>query len=141
MKPFFLILTLLLVGCEKEKIELLTDFERNKKKWESLTIDSYTYTFQISCYCTFDTTAPKKVEVLKGRLHQVNRMPYDSELHWGVLTIPQLFDRIEEAEKNNAVVVEVQYHPEKGYPVSVYIDQDKMIGDEEMGYSVTDLYH
>jgi hypothetical protein len=139
MKTFLLFFALLLIGCEKEKIESLTDFELNKNKWESLNMDTYTYTFQISCFCLPETTLPKKVEVLKGQINQVNGEPYAGELHWGVLTIPQLFDRIEKAEKNNAVVVEVQYHQEKGYPVSVYIDQDKMIADEEMGYSVTDL--
>jgi len=35
--------------------------------------------------------------------------------------------------------LEVDYHPDKGFPTMLYIDRDEMIADEEIGYYVSDL--
>lgn len=134
-----LVLTIISFACQKEISVPLSAFEYNKNKWESLDVDSYKYTFQISCFCTYDVTLPKVIEVIDGEIISVNEIPYDDELHWGILSIAQLFDVIEKAEKNNVAVLEVKYHLDQGYPISVYIDRDKMIADEEMDYSVTSL--
>ncbi|MBT3443737.1 MAG: hypothetical protein HN443_01695 [Flavobacteriaceae bacterium] len=133
------LMVFLLWACNKKNTEPLSDLELNKIKWEALAIDSYTYTFQITCFCLIEATLPKSVEVSNGKIITVNKVAYDSEAHWGVMTIPQLFDRIEQAEENNSFVTEVSYHPEKGYPTSLYIDEEEMMADEEMGYMISDL--
>jgi len=126
-------------ACGKDKADPLTDFELNKNNWESLNINSYTYSFQVSCYCPDEITSPKEVKVIDGEIVIVNNTPYNAELHWGVLSITQLFYVIEEAKINKAWVIKAEYHKEKGHPVSVYIDQEEMIADEEIGYYVSDL--
>ncbi len=35
--------------------------------------------------------------------------------------------------------VNVTYHPEKGYPLTIYIDVSTMMADEEQGYTVEEL--
>ena len=127
------------LACEKDKPDPLIDFEINKNNWESFNINSYTYNFQVSCYCPDEITSPKEVEVIDGEIVIVNNTTFNVELHWGVLSISQLFYVIEEAQKNKAAVIKAEYHEEKGYPVTVYIDQEEMIADEEMGYFVSDL--
>lgn len=134
-----LFLIILNFACQKEISVPTSEFEYNKNKWESLGVNSYKYTFQISCFCIPDVTLPKVIEVIDGEIMSVNEISYDDELHWGILSIAQLFDVIEKAEKNNVAVLDVKYHQEQGYPISVYIDRDKMIADEEMDYSVTSL--
>ena len=133
------LMVFLLWACNKKNTEPLSDLELNKIKWEALAIDTYTYTFQITCFCLIEAILPKSVEVSNSKIITVNQVAYDSEAHWGVMTIPQLFDRIEQAEENNSFVIEVSYHPEKGYPTSLYIDEEEMMADEEMGYMVSDL--
>ena len=86
-----------------------------------------------------EATLPKNVVVYKNQIVNVDGLSYDNEKHGSVLTIDQLFDLIEESEKNNVHLLEVTYHSNKGYPISLYIDQEEMIADEEMGYYVSDF--
>ncbi len=140
MRFYYLtLLFFLILSCSEEKIEPLNDFELNKNKWEALAIDSYTCTFQISCYCIREATLPKTVQVVNGKIVKVDGASYDEDEHWGVQTINQLFNLIEQAEKDKVHTLEVDYHPDKGYPTMLYIDQDEMIADEEIGYYVSDL--
>ena len=140
MRFYYLtLLFFLILSCIEEKIEPLNDFELNKNKWEALAIDSYTCTFQISCYCIREATLPKTVQVVNGKIVKVDGASYDEDEHWGVQTINQLFNLIEQAEKDKVHTLEVDYHPDKGYPTMLYIDQDEMIADEEIGYYVSDL--
>ncbi len=140
MKPYFLLLFLmfLFISCDKGEVNPLTDFHFNKNKWESLLIDSYTYTFQIFCFCTPNYTLPKEVEVVDGQITNVDGVSYDDEIHLGLLSIPQLFDTIEKA-KNNDFAIEVVYHQVKGYPTSVSIDEIQMVADDEVSYFITDF--
>jgi hypothetical protein len=140
MKSYFLSsLAIILLSCNEEKMEPLSDFEINKNKWEALAIDSYSCTFKISCYCIREATLPKRIQVVNGRIVNVNTDSYDKDEHWGILTIDQLFDLIEQSEKDKVHVLNVEYNSEKGYPISVYIDREEMMVDEEMGYYVSDL--
>ena len=140
MKPYLLFFSVFLFfSCNPENPVTLTDFELNKNKWEALGIDSYTCTFQISCYCMREATLPKTVQVVNGKIVKVDGATYDEDEHWGVQTISQLFNLIEQSEKEKVYTLEVDYHPDKGYPTMLYIDRDEMIADEEIGYYVSDL--
>ena len=77
------LMVFLLWACNKKNTEHLSDLELNKIKWEALAIDSYTYTFQITCFCLIEATLPKSVEVSNGKIITVNQVAYDSEAHWG----------------------------------------------------------
>ncbi len=37
------------------------------------------------------------------------------------------------------MVIQVTWHPEFGYPTSVYIDQSRMIADEEQWWTIESL--
>lgn len=134
-----LFFALLLLTCNRDKPESLTEFELNKNKWEALGVDSYSFTLQISCFCTEETTRPKAVKIVNNQITLVNEMPYDPQDHWGVMTIPQLFDEIENAERDEVFLLRVEYDKDKGFPNSVYIDREEMMADEEMGYIITHL--
>jgi len=73
MKSYFLSsLAIILLSCNEEKMEPLSDFEINKNKWEALAIDSYSCTFKISCFCIREATLPKRIQVVNGRIVNVN---------------------------------------------------------------------
>jgi hypothetical protein len=140
MKAYFLLFfSLLFLTCEKNNLESLTPFEQNKRKWEALEVDSYTYSFQISCFCVFEFTLPKEVKVVNNVITQVNGVAYDKAANWEVRTIDQLFDIIADAEKKDAHVLEVKYDPKKGYPSSIFIDYEEMTADEEVGYTLANI--
>jgi hypothetical protein len=130
---------LLLLTCNKDQPEPTTEFELNKNKWEALGVDSYSFTLQISCFCTEETTRLKAVKIVNNQITSVNETPYNSDKHWGVMTISQLFDEIENAERDKVFLLRVEYDQDKGFPNSVYIDREEMMADEEMGYTITNL--
>jgi hypothetical protein len=129
----------LLLTCNKDQPEPTTEFELNKNKWEALGVDSYSFTLQISCFCTEETTRLKAVKIVNNQITLVNETPYNSDEHWGVMTISQLFDEIENAERDKVFLLRVEYDQDKGFPNSVYIDREEMMADEEMGYTITNL--
>jgi len=134
-----LFFALLLLTCNKDQPEPTTEFELNKNKWEALGVDSYSFTLQISCFCTEETTRLKAVKIVNNQITSVNETPYNSDKHWGVMTISQLFDEIENAERDKVFLLRVEYDQDKGFPNSVYIDREEMVADEEMGYTITNL--
>jgi hypothetical protein len=52
-------------------------------------------------------------------------------------TIEGLFEEIQRAIESNAFRVDVQYDAELGYPLSIYIDYEEFIADEELIISAT----
>ena len=60
-------------------------------------------------------------------------------------TIEKLFVIIRDAYKGtgifeqNAETVNVTYHPEMGYPLTIYIDVSSLMADEEQGFTVAQL--
>ena len=124
---------------KKKKNENLSELQTNKIKWEQWNLNDYSYTFGISCFCLYEVTLPRQIQVEEGSVVSVNGEPYSTDIHWGVLTISDLFDRVEQAQQSNAFVVEVEYHKERGYPIEIYIDENEMVADEEIGYSVYNL--
>lgn len=136
-----LFFTLIILACKKDQTEPPNEFLVNKNKWEALNINSYSFTLQISCFCTEETLLPKNVKVVNNKITLVNETPFDHQDHWGVMTITQFFDEIENAEREGVFMLSVEYDKDKGFPTSIYIDREEMIADEEIGYTVTNLYH
>jgi hypothetical protein len=54
-------------------------------------------------------------------------------------TVEGVFRALEDAYARNAAQVQVEYHPQLGYPTDVYIDYDQRLADEEAGYVVANL--
>ena len=130
---------IVLLGCAKEAVTQSTEFEANKEKWESTEIEDYSFVLRIMCFCAPETTEPKTIVVKGGEITTVNGKPYDPEQNWGVVTISDLFDKIENITPQNPAVLNVTYDTKYGFPSSLYIDRDEMIADEEIGYSVSDF--
>ena len=82
---------------------------------------------------------PKTVLVRDGEIIKVNNIAYSEEMHWGILSINDLFNEIEKASNQNVALLETTYDSYYGFPTYIYIDRDERIADEEMGYSVTNF--
>jgi uncharacterized protein DUF6174 len=54
-------------------------------------------------------------------------------------TIEQHFDIIDEAISDNAFRLEVEYHPEFGFPTVISIDYAVNVADDEVVYYLSNL--
>ena len=82
---------------------------------------------------------PKEVKVVNNKIILVNETPCNPEQHWGVMTISQFFNEIENAEREEVFMLSVEYDKDKGFPNYIYIDREEMIADEEIGYTITNM--
>lgn len=136
---FFVFFILFITCSESESPEIISSYEANKEKWENASILDYNFVFQVSCYCTEEYTTPKTVSVRDGNIVTVNDLAYSEEIHMGILSINDLFKEIEKASNQNIAVLETTYDSFYGFPTTLYIDRDKRIADEEMGYSISNF--
>lgn len=117
-----------------------TTLRANNEVWRDRSVDDYTFTYQINCFCVQETRGPFEVEVHDGAIVSVQ---YEGEAvdpeSQQFYTISGLFGLLEDAFDRNAEQVTVTYDAELGHPVEFYIDYNSGIADEEIGATVLDL--
>jgi len=126
-----------------------SELERNEKLWKSQNITSYDFTLARSCFCPEDWRGPVNIQVRNGAVTSVtyvsNGQTATSEKFGDVDTVEELFAVIRDAYEGKntfdqkAETVQVTYHPQMGYPLTIYIDVSTMIADEEQGYTIEEL--
>ena len=115
------------------------DLDAARDRWADAGLDTYTMTLQRICFCPSpDYTGPFEVTVRDGAVETVRLDGATVDDERGV-SVDDLFALIEEAYERNAARVELEFHPELGYPTSLGIDYDTMMADEEIAYRVSDL--
>lgn len=107
------------------------DFMTALQRWRTSDLDDYVMTYRRVCFCpVVDVT----VTVVDGTITEVVG---SSGVEIVPLTVDDLFDAIRHATNARAYAINAEYDPTVGRPVSIYIDQDPQIADEEFGYEVT----
>lgn len=116
---------------------ITTDLE-GRQAWRAQRTDTYTFTYVRSCECLPETAGPFGVTVREGVVtdvvYQGNPVDPASQPFY---TIEALFDLIRAASEREADRIDVEYHPEYGYPTEIYIDYERNTADEEDIISVT----
>jgi hypothetical protein len=102
----------------------------------------YAFTLRVQCFCAGVGT-PIRVTVVDGEVTDAvyakngrgvrKGDPADARL---AVTIEQV---IEAANDTEAASVQVRWPDGQDYPSSVYVDRDKDMADEEIGYAVSDV--
>jgi hypothetical protein len=129
---------LLLSACAAPLIGAPGGESPSRQLWERQGIDAYRYTYSAVCFCP--ERGPVRVTVRDGQVVEVQsaqenaRVAGSAQLQ--VLTVDQLFDRIEEA-KANGTYTRVEYHPRLGYPLSAEIGT--LANDAGTQYLISDL--
>jgi len=144
----FLVTAILASSCSSPTAEEL-ELERNENLWQSQNFSSYDFTLERQCFCSEDYKGPVNIQVRNGTVVSVTYVSsgelVDSEIFRNADTIEELFGIIRDAYEgeNNfnlkAEMVDVTYHPEMGYPLTILMDISKNIMDEETGYTVEEL--
>lgn len=104
--------------------------------------EDYSYTLVVSCFCP-DAGTPVRVTVVDGEAVEAvyaqggrGVTKGDPAPDYRRLTID---DVIEAANDTEAAVVDVTWPEGQDYPTSVAVDQDELMVDEEVGYSLSDV--
>ena len=107
------------------------EFENNKIKFNGLELNDYKFDFNWQCYCTKEYTKVVTI-VVKNKSIQNN---FGTAKYY---TLADLFDYVEKTinSTKNPHKVNIRYNPEFGYIEEFYIDKNKHIADEEIGFIV-----
>lgn len=111
--------------------------------WLEADLTRYSFTFQRFCFCPPEIIAPVLIEVRNGRVDSVSRPGAESHLPppsiTDYLTVEGLFGLVQGAIERDSDVIEVDYHPEFGYPVSALFDYEQGASDDELKFEVSGL--
>ena len=103
----------------------------------------YTYELRISCYCFPSYVGPHRLHVkgdeIIGYELAVDDVEIDDQVDLEQFTIDALSKRVDEILEQDPFSQDVEVHPDYNFPVSVYIDIDERIADEEWGYEISDF--
>jgi len=117
------------------------NLQEAREKWDSLSSPTYTYSFTHLAY--IGLIEPYEIVVEENAVTDViiskTGKSAESEFHdfYTKFTIDGLFDYTQNA-LDKAYEVRVKFNEEFGYPVSVYIDYDENVIDEEEAFQASD---
>lgn len=130
---FALAIPLFYSACDNtNSISQTRDLQAAKEQWERTNIEDYQVEIERICYCGGPFLYTMSVE--NGEIMQI----LDSETGeavehlGGYSTIDELFTWLEKAAAQNPQTLELEFHPELGYPTFIDYNQSDMIADEEM---------
>jgi hypothetical protein len=113
-----------------------------RKVWATQGWDSYTFVLQRLCFCG-GGTEPGEVVVQSGVRVSVTSVqtgePIPEAWQQYYLTVPELFDFIEDAIDREAHSIDVTYATGSGYPTHIAIDYVENVIDEEMAFQASAL--
>jgi Family of unknown function (DUF6174) len=148
ISSLLLVTAILASSCSSPTAEEL-ELERNEKLWQSQNLTNYDFTLERQCFCSEDWRGPVNIQVRNGTVVSVtyvsNGQAALAEKFSNSDTIEKLFGIIGDAYEGKntfnqkAETVNVTFHPEMGYPLTIFIDVSKMIADEETGYTIEEL--
>ena len=116
----------------------LDKFNKNRANWENNSLNNYSFNFRWICYCPDSYTQTVSITVINNEIREI--IPTLSNLDFdesNYKTIDQLFDFVE--NKFNSYEISINYDDRFGFISSCFIDESKMIADEEIGFEITNF--
>ena len=121
-----------------------TELDAARTLWDSYNVLDYDYYYRRSCFCAYEYTKRMFVEVRNSTVDAAyfaedgTAAPDDMIRNW-LKTIDGMFDTIQDAVDRKAHTMKVTYNETHGYPMSVSIDYEEMMADEELYESADGL--
>lgn len=103
-----------------------------RAKWRERGLRNYGYRVRRICFCPREWTRPYRVHVRRGRPVGPHRYVRDID------TVRELFAIVQRAIDGDADELAVRYG-RRGVPVSIFIDRDRRVADEELGVRVREF--
>jgi hypothetical protein len=124
------------VGPRTEPLRLET--------WSVQGPSSYSFTWQRYCECSTEVTQPIRItvenDVITSAVYVETQQPVSADVRAELRTIDGVFGMIHDAIDQNAYLVNVQYSSESGHPLSVSVDYDERLADEELSLYIRDFH-
>ncbi len=113
-----------------------------QRRWTTAAIRDYRYELRSICECLqggrwIEVTVV--AGVVRSGTYLDTRTPVEPAFLQALPTVPKLFDRIQHAIKQSAVLLEVEYDSVDGHPVSINVDITRAIADEEFSLQSRNL--
>ena len=119
------------------------EFEAAWQRWQRSGVTEYRYDVQILCFCGQVTTSPVTVTVSGGQtvslVYADSLTPADTAMFRDVRTMDALFARLLSILRQKPDRFVATYHPTIGYPITVSVDPEAQLADEEVSYRVTNF--
>ncbi len=108
--------------------------EAARRRWAADGQRDYSYEVRSDCFCGLagrwiDVTVLGD-QVAAGRYLDTNT-PVETTSLGALPTVPDLFERIDDAVRAHAVLLQVEYDPRDGHPTRINVDVSHSIADEE----------
>jgi hypothetical protein len=127
-------------GSSEARLEL----EHAMERWALTSPAAYEVTVRPSCFCDIGELRPVVVRVRGGtvesRRYTDDGTDVPAERAGSYPTVTRLFAFIADADAKHAARIGVTYDAALGYPVSIYVDYDEAIADEEAGFTTSDFH-
>lgn len=142
------LLPLVLLGAacgltDPDDSSLRAQIQTHRERWEARPFRDYAATLERQCFCLPAATEPVRIEVRQGQI--VRRVdpetgePVADPPPVPVPTVDGLFVILLEAVEGDAAAIELEWNAELGFPVRFFIDYDRQVADEELGFEVRDV--
>ncbi|TGD72322.1 hypothetical protein E4634_15265 [Mangrovimicrobium sediminis] len=139
------LLAFTLLGCDDSNNNNVSAEQKAlnqaEKLWSEAAVDSYTYIYSRLCFCPPEEDLV--VTVTEGQVTSAFYTPsgtYLTELSlFDLNTIEDFFALVQQAIDEPVASLEVVYNPDLGYPVTIAIDYDLSIADDEITHRIRDL--
>jgi len=119
------------------------DAAQNRRRFRALVGGDYSYDYQNQAFLAPPITAPVRMRVRDFRVVSIVSLQTGEEIPEPFrelfLTVDEVFETIESAQRAGAAEVRVSYDPQLGYPSETWIDYDQRIADEERGFAIWNL--
>ncbi len=125
---------------EVDFIKAQKDLDTARTMWDSKKLTTYSLIQTKSCFCMEEYTRPMMYRVVDDLINTATLVYADDggskvTIEAQLNTVDQAFDTIQDAIDNKVANLTVEYNPIYGHPVSIAIDVNAMIADEEQYYS------
>ena len=123
------------------KRELDDNMKKWNKKMKKMKDNDYKYIMQISCFCFGeDYFEPKQITVKNGVISDVTLADgAPAKTTEGYYTVPQLFDRIQNAIGRYYYEIDVTYDEAYGLPNSVGLNYNVRVADGSQNIEISDF--
>jgi para-nitrobenzyl esterase len=118
------------------------ELEANRSKWASAGISSYRIRYRRGCFCA----PPARVDIFvtDGQVVSIRDPESGEEVDpqtgpFGYNTIDGVFTLLADAIRRRAESFSVTYDPQLGYPLSVALDYEEGIADDELSIAIEEI--
>ena len=141
--PLLVLAAALLVGACGEAPFGPGDLSEARRLWEARGPTSYSFTYELNCFCAGPGIPPARITVTDGEVTGAFHPSSDRQVPEDDLTayptVRDLFEDVADWLSRDPASARTEFDPDLGHPVDVFVDFHERTADEELGFRVREL--